>query len=241
MLNIADVTIRKTKIPVFELVQEAVDLKTIIRHDKEILVKRGLDWKLVEDLDDKADKLSRPEARWVCTKADGKSLTINLKALAGECKTVRSQISISLRRLSALYDLGFRVPAYSQKNRYADIVQDLYDMWYVCNNKRELLTNLGFDMSVPDKAFELHLKLSKAIAFTVNERPHLSPDRDERNSLRDELFSIVSTIMDFAKMVFTGDPQKYQKYVFSYYCTANRKRSLRLRITKKILLSKMDS
>lgn len=100
MLTLQNVTLRKSKIPVTDLIQEAIDLKTIIRHDKEILVKRGLDWNLVEDLDDKADKCSRAEAKWVCTKHDCKVVTLNLVALVKECKKVRSQVSISLRRLS---------------------------------------------------------------------------------------------------------------------------------------------
>ena len=69
-------------LPVAIVLQEALNLFDWCSHDREIIIKKGLDWKLAEDIPIRAEALRRLETIWtstlVCSTKPGRCVS-NLK------------------------------------------------------------------------------------------------------------------------------------------------------------------
>lgn len=207
---------KRPKIPVCELVQEAVDLKIICTSDKDALDSQDFDWEKLEGIEQKASKCAAAEAAYIADKADCTIVTQKLNVYKKECIRLRSSIAGKLREITSLKDSPFRIPGYSRKNGYADIVQDLHDLYWVIGKHEDYLLKNKFNISQGEKAKDASGRLAKMVAFAANEKPWLLPNCAKRDKLRDELYELVQSIRKIGRAVFQDDPERRRRYASNY-------------------------
>jgi hypothetical protein len=215
----------RPKIPLHILVQEAYNLKSCCNNDKEYLTSRNFDWSIVTKLEETANNCSKAEAVWIATKTDCKVKTQRLHILASECTLLRTTLSRFLRVVAQLHYENPKLPWYSRRVKYADIVQDLFDLSKSFENKRELVLKAGFDFSIIDQAKEKALQLAKLVAYTINESTALSPERKKRNLLYKELDKLVTTVRQSAVLLLITYPERAARYHSSFYREQNNRRA----------------
>lgn len=217
-------TPKRIRIPVSSLVQEAVDLKIICNNDREFLTGDQFDWSKINGLEKMASQCAAAEAAWQATRTDCTLITGKLKKYKKECLKLRSSLSFKLRSLAADNKFPVRIPGYSHKRAYADIVQDLHDLWWVCKEHKECLLQNGIDPSEGEKAKTASGTLAKMVAVAVNEKPSLSSDLAKRDKIRLELYTLVISIRNSCKLVFCDDPERRSRYTSYYHRAWNSKK-----------------
>ncbi len=213
----------RPKIPLHALVQEAFDLKCICNNDRAYLADSNFDWSMIDSLEKTAKACARAEAVWVATKNDCMIRTERLNQLACECRKVRTFISQQLRSAAQMQKETIKLPWYSLRHSYADIVQDIYDLFASCKSRQEILSKAGFDMSVVERAKEKALELTKLVALTTNESAALSQELKTRDKVFKELDSMVIAVRQMAILALSVYPERAARYRSEY----NRKKNSR--------------
>ncbi len=214
----------RPKIPLHALVQEAFDLKCFCNNDRAYLADSNFDWSMIDSLEKTAKVCARAEAVWVATKADCMVNTPRLNQLACECRKVRTFISQQLRSAVRMQNETIKLPWYSLRHSYADIVQDIYDLFACCKSRQEILSKAGFDISVVEQAKENAFELTKLVALTTNESAALSQELKTRDKVFKELNSMVIAVRQMAILALSVYPERAARYRSEFYRKQNSRR-----------------
>lgn len=215
----------KITIPVYALVQDAIDIKHCCTADKEYLLSKKFDWTMVDQLESTTTACARAEACWNATKADCKDKTQQLRLLAKECYRLRSGIAKSIRDIARIDNNMIKLPWYSRSRSYSDIVQDLFELGRYCTTNRGILESAGFEMQNAENALEKSQRLAKMVACVKNESALLSPDLTKRDETYAKLKSLVLKVRQTAICALQSQPSLIARYRSSYNREHNNKRS----------------
>jgi hypothetical protein len=209
-------------------IQEAEDLYKWCQDDKEELTSKGLDWKVVEDLPVRCDALSVAASNWNVKQSQRRaSAKIWLKE-ASKGYDLRNELVHHFRY--AFRDdssLILRVTEISKRITRKGMIKGLRDLFVLGKANRDLLTKIGFDLTLLDmariKADELDAKYEAG-----------SWDREdyrEVKKIRDQAFThlkeAVDYIREYARYVFWRNAYRLKGYRSNYL------RRIRLRNTRK--------
>lgn len=213
-----------SRIPLAELIQEGCDKHYMCTKDKQELLRWGIDWQLVEKLPELTSACSNEETEWQILSKEKKGVTAELKEMLSQGRKVRTCLAQIIRKIKLFKESGHKLPAYRDRRRQADIIEDLYDLFVLCNKL------LGTDPDcIPDsvlvgQALSLHNSIREQNMIQLSYRADIAECLQRRNTLAKELKKIIDYINDTGQNAFIDNPAKAVRYTFFYYRELNNNR-----------------
>jgi hypothetical protein len=215
-------------IPVGIYIQEAEDLYKWCPDDKDELMAKGLDWTVVEDLPIRCGALREAESNW------GREW--RTREEAEKIWLVESPKGYDLRNVVAHHfyyafqddpSLIGRVNAFLEGSTHADMIQCLNDLSVLGRANQELLTNIGFDLTLLDLAAQKSDELASIYAEASRDRQDFS----EFKKIRDQAFThvkeAVDLIYEYGRYVFWRNAARLKGYRSNHLRNRHRKRERR--------------
>jgi len=214
-------------VPVGIYIQEAMDLYIWCQADKDELTPKGLDWTVVEDLPVRCNALTVAEANWGNewrTQEEAEKLWLVESPKGYE---LRNQIAHHFYyAFSSDPSLIAKVNTFLEGNTHADMIQCLFDLSVMGMANQELLTNVGFDLTLLDLAAQKNTELRELYAVANRDRQDFS----EAKRIRDQAFTHVKEAVDLVRKcgqyIFWRNDARLKGY------RSNFLRKLRLRSTE---------
>jgi hypothetical protein len=204
-------------IPVEIYIQEAEHLLAWCQEDKDELTASGLDWTVVEDLPVRCGALREAESNWIkerYTREEAEQLWL-----------LESPKGYDLRNLIVhnFYYAFQDSPSLIQKvntilegTTHAGMIQALNNFSVLGRDNQELLTSIGFDLTLLDLAAQKSDELAPIYAAAYRDREELS----EFKKIRDQAFTHVKEAVDLirkcGKFVFWRNATRLKGYRSNY-------------------------
>jgi hypothetical protein len=211
-------------IPVGIYIQEAEDLYKWCPDDKDELMAKGLDWTVVEDLPIRCGALREAESNWGRewrTREEAEKLWILESPKGYDLRNV-----VAHHFYYAFQDdpsLIGRVNAFLEGSTHADMIQCLNDLSVLGRANHELLTNIGFDLTLLDLAAQKSDELAPIYAAASRDRQDFS----EFKKIRDQAFTHVKEAVDLIRKcgqyVFWRNASRVKGYRSNYLRRLNRR------------------
>jgi hypothetical protein len=205
------------QIPMKIYIQEAESLFSWCQEDKDELTVGGLDWTLVEDLPIRCGALREAESRWGkerYTREEAEKLWL-LEAPKGyELRNVIAHyFYYAFQHEPSLID---KVNYFLQGSTHAGMIQCLNDFSVLGKDNQELLTNIGFDLTLLDLAAQKSDELATIYGDATRDRE----DYHAFKKIRDQAFTHVKEVVDLirkcGKFVFWRTPERLKGYRSNY-------------------------
>ncbi len=219
--------IKKPKIPVKHVCAEAEALSVTCHHDKEQLVKAGLNWQHAEDLKPLSELLRHYQAQWQSTRSQSSEtkqwLTMKQEALTLKKELLRHYYYAFHHHPAILNQL--KPISYSHKNNQLSI--HLLQLANIADKHSTLLSTINFDTSQSERARALSNSISELLALkTVSS----NPAKDTllwRNCTYTLLYQKMTEIRNCGKYAFYHNNKKCKQYMSSYYANSKKIAALR--------------
>jgi hypothetical protein len=189
--------------PVGVYIQEAGDLFIWCQDDKDALTAKNLDWTVVEDLPVRCCALFAAEAKWGNewrTREEAEKLWM-LESPKGY--DLRNEIAHHF--YYAFNDdptLISKINRFLEGTTHAEMIQSLVSLSEMGQSNQELLTSIGFDLTLLDLAAQKAAELHTLYATATRDRQDFS----EFKKIRDQAYTHVKEAVDLIR--------KCGKYVF---------------------------
>lgn len=215
----------KTTIPVPFLVSESRTLAGWCLPDRGKLTGAGLDWALVEKLPLLAD---RCEELYVMYTVERWDLSECRKRMARRFKAasrVRSLTARKIRHALSVAGSENKLPSYHRREKPPEIIQDLFNLSYMCFRLKEYMENIGFNLRRASAIEKLARMRSDELAFFEGEKlVQFAELKKELQHSYGELHRVVNRIRGCAFEVFgVGHPRR-KGYVSRYRSALNSRR-----------------
>jgi hypothetical protein len=216
------------KMPLGIFIMESEYLHSWCQDDKEELTAKGLDWTIVEDLPIRCGALREAEARWTLEKYNRKKAANIWVRELSKGYALRNELihhfKFAFRKNSVL---KVKIKKFLKGTTHAEMLQCLNDLSVLGRDKHELLTKIGFDLTLLDLAAQKADELStKKAAASWNRKDYLKAKK-----IRDQAFThlkeAVDYIREFGKFVFRRNVDRLKGY------RSNHLRKIRLKSTRK--------
>lgn len=212
-------------VPVRICVTEAHDLYSWCQDDKEELMAKGMDWKVLKDLPVRCGALTVAESNWHIKQSqrrESENIWLNEKSKGYDLKKeLIHHFNYAFRDQSSL--IG-KVKEIANKRSFDAMINGLYKLSVLGLENRELLKKIGFDFTL------LALAEQKSNDFKANKdmASFDSEDYLETKKIRDQAFThlkdAVDYIRDYAKYVFWSNPSRLKGYRSNHMRNSKRKR-----------------
>jgi hypothetical protein len=213
-------------VPVGIYIQESENLYHWCQDDKEELMAKGLDWKVMEDLPVRCGALSVAESNWQSKQSQRRaSEKIWLKETSKGYdlrKVLVHHFHYAFRDNSSL--IG-KVKEIANKSRLDGMINGLYALSVLGLENQELLKKIGFDFTL------LALAAQKSNDLNANKEMASFDSEDylETKKIRDQAFThlkeAVDYIREYAKYVFWRNPIRLKGYRSNHIRNSKRKRA----------------
>lgn len=215
----------KTTIPVPFLVSESRTLARWCRPDREKLTKAGLDWALVEKLPLLADKCEELYVKYTVEKGDISECRRRMARRFKAASRVRSLTARKIRHALSVAGSENKLPSYHRREKPPEIIQDLFDLSYLCVRFKEYMENIGFSLRRASALEKLARIRSDELALFQGERlVQFSRLKSKLQNSYGELYGTMKRIRGCAFEVFgVGHPRR-EGYVSRYRSVLNSRR-----------------
>lgn len=211
-------------VPVGMYIQEAQDLYKWCQADKDELTPKGLDWTVVEDLPVRCNALTVAEANWGNewrTQEEAEKLWLVESPKGYE---LRNQIAHNFYyAFQGDTSLIAKVNTFLEGNTHADMIQCLYDLSVMGMAHQELLTNVGFDLTLLDLAAQKNTELRSLYADANRDRQDFSEAKRIRDQAFTHLKEAVDLIRKCGQFVFWRNAARLKGYRSNYLRRLNRR------------------
>jgi hypothetical protein len=207
-------------------IQESEHLFEWCQQDKDDLTVKGLDWTLVEDLPVRTGALSEAESIWGkerYTREEAERLW-NLESPKGY--DLRNEIAHHF--YYAFQDsptLIGRVNQFFEGSTHSDMIQCLNDFSVLGRDKHELLTSIGFDLTLLDLAAQKSDELRSLYAAATRDRKDFSDVKKIRDQAFTHLKEAVDKIRKCGQYVFWRNAARVKGYRSDYLRMLRRRSS----------------
>jgi hypothetical protein len=214
---IPDKEVKYPDMPVDVALQEAEDLYVWCQADKDLLIKAGLKWPLVEDLPARTGALRFVQSQW---QKDFRSQEEVQKEWAE-----KSPVAYDLRDelvhhcYHAFYnanDLYARTQKIAEGSGHADMIQDLSDLAALGKANPTYLTAVGVDLSLFDLAETQSVQMANLLAKVNGKRMEDNVLRLQRDKAYMHFKEAIDEIRRCGQYVFWRDEQRKKGYVSKY-------------------------
>lgn len=206
-----------SRIPLAELIQEGCDTHYLCEKDKADLVRHGIDWNLVEKLPLLTEQCSKAETAWQVCKGNKRVLVGELQDMARDAKKLRSKLARVLRSTKQYADSGHTLPAYSRRNSYPDIIQDLYELYIIASRFCKSSDTATIDSTIMESALKMHENLNRKYIKRAIYTNTLIDCVQQRNLTAQQLKSVLIDIHNAGKNVYIDNPEKASRYCIRYH------------------------
>lgn len=209
-------SITQRVIPIAIYLVEAEKLYKWSQQDKDKLVARKLDWRLVEDIPKRTNVLQEAESRWLAVRFN-KNETVKLWQKQSQEAFYLRNLLIREFRFAYRKDtmlLG-RVNVLAAEQTQAAMIQNLNDLSVLGNNNRSQLEAINFDFTLLSNAAKLATELKALLASR-----QLESDTNPVKQIRDRAFTYLKNAVDevciFGQHVFAEYQERKYGYVSEY-------------------------
>ena len=209
--------IKYPDVPVDEALQEAEELYVWCLHDKELLVKASLDWKLVKDLPIRTDACRYAESKWLEESNEKKEAQLAWKEKLPEAKDLRDELLHHFKFAYEKYpSLKATVKKISEGDSQADMIQDLSDLAVLGKANPEPLKAISIDLALLDKAEVLSKESASLRAMAHGSKSEKNQSRIIRDKAYLHLQEAVEEIYRVGQYVFWKDDDRLKGYYSKY-------------------------
>ena len=223
-INSLDFTeILRPTIPVGIMSQEAYDLHVWANMDKDALIQAGLDWKIVDDLPQRAGALSVLQSKWNSQYKAYKDSQAEWKTAAPEAYNLRDELIHHFYH--ALYNIPVeyaKVKRIAEGSSNADMLQDLQDLYVLGDLHKAELQAIGMDLNLLDTARNQAFSLATILAEVNGAYKETSPMLKERNKAYTHLKEAVDEIRRVGQYAFWRNETRLKGYVSQYLRSINK-------------------
>jgi hypothetical protein len=206
-----------SSIPVDVYIQEAENLYHWCQEDKDVLVARGLDWALVDDLPMRSGALREAESLWNkerFSQEEAQGKWAEESPLAYDLRNeLLHHFHFAFRHDTAL---SGKVGAIAEGGSHADMLQDLNDLCVLGKDNQELLAKIDFDMTLLDQAAQTADEMASLLGEATRDRA----DYGETKKIRDQAFTLLKEAVDeicsVGQYVFWRNESRFRGYRSHY-------------------------
>jgi hypothetical protein len=206
-----------SRIPLAELIQEGCDTHYLCEKDRADLVRYGIDWSLVEKLPLLTEQCSKAETAWQVCKSNKKVLVGELQDMAKDAKKLRSRLARVVRGNQQLSGSERQIPSMSRNNKYEDIIQDLYELYYIADKVNEKTKKATIDTDLMQQVLTMHENLNSTFTRRACYTSMLIDFAEKRDQTAIELKNTLTEIHCFGKTAFIDDTAKASRYCIRYH------------------------
>jgi hypothetical protein len=223
---IADDQVKSPTMPVDVFLQEVENTYQWVQDDKDKLVAAGLDWTMVDDLPLRAGALREAQSLWYKVRFAREEAQKEWNEKSPDAYDLRDTLLHTFRyAFRNQADLSSRINAIADGSGHADMIQDLNDLSLLGKDHTELLTAVGFDLTLLDTAASLSEELSSLYS-------EVSTGKNEENTervIRDKAYIYVKQALDEVRAcgqyVFWRDDARLKGYASQYFKKRSKKSS----------------
>jgi hypothetical protein len=209
-------------IPIDVFVQEAENLFHWCLDDMQELTRVGLAWDVVTSLPVRAGACREAQSLWIKERNTSQEAESKWKVEAPAAFELRDELLHQFRFAFRKDDgLLARVEEIAQGNTNADMVQDLNDLATLGKAHTDLLTNIGFDLSLLDQAADIADRMGDLLGATNGERKSVSEAMQLRDKAYTYLKKAVDEIRECGKFVFWRNPDRLKGYISDHWRKIN--------------------
>lgn len=204
--------------PVAVAIQEAEDLVHWCETDQEALTKSGLDWQLVTTLAARAGACRYAQSVWAKEFQTRQDAELQWKQRSPEAFDLRDELVHHFyHAFHNRPDLVAKVQAIADGGSADDMLQDLSDLAVLGEANLPLLTAVGVDTTLLERAKTLADELSEILALANGQREN----HNEHKLIRDKAFIYMKQAVDeirrHGQYVFWRDESRKKGYASRYF------------------------
>jgi hypothetical protein len=215
-------------IPLGIYIQEAEHLEKWCQDDKEELTAKGLDWAVVEDLPIRCGALTEAETNWhrvQFLRSEDEKIWMRETPDAYDLRNVLvHHFRYAFRDDPSLME---SVKEIADRITHDGMIQGLRDLSVLGINNRDLLTKIGFDLTLLDLAAKKAEELDAKYAAASWDREYYLEAKKIRNQAFTHLKEAVDFIREYGRYVFWRNAYRLKGYRSNYL------RRIRLRNTRR--------
>jgi hypothetical protein len=186
------------------------------------LTRVGLAWEVVTSLPVRAGACREAQSLWIKERNTSQEAESKWKVEAPAAFELRDELLHQFRFAFRKDDgLLARVEEIAQGNTNADMVQDLNDLATLGKAHTDLLTNIGFDLSLLDQAADIADRMGDLLGATNGERKSVSEAMQLRDKAYTYLKKAVDEIRECGKFVFWRNPDRLKGYISDHWRKIN--------------------
>lgn len=240
--TINDNDVKYPGVPIDIALQEAEDLNVWCRDDKELLIKAGLNWSLVEDLAIRTGACRYAQSLW---RKEYRSLEEAQREWAEkspEAYELRDELLHHfLYAFRNTADLLARVKQISKGGRHADMIQDLSDLSALGKDNIKLLEVINIDLALLDKAQNVAASISALLAKSNNQKLKDNNMRLVRDKAYAHMKESVDEIRRCGTYVFWKNENRKKGYVSKYNKTKIKKSKAEVEVNELVGIKEKES
>jgi hypothetical protein len=211
-------------IPVNICIQEGKNLYYWAREDNEALVAAGLDPGLIDDLPHRCEALSEAEALYFVEKNTRKEAIKKWTGMVPQAYDLKKRLIINFTYAFRNHPkLLMKVQTLKKAKRQVPMIQCLQDLCVLGRGQQELLSAIGFDMSLLERAAQTSLELKEIHAEANTARFECSSAKKNRDRAYTLLKAAVDEIRTCGRFVFRGNKERAKGYSSNYLKMQNAK------------------
>ena len=215
---------KSPNMPVDVFLQEVENTVKWVQDDKDKLIATGLNWTLVDDLPIRAGALREAQSLWLKVRFAREDAQKEWNEKSPDAYDLRNTLLHVFRfAFRNVADLTSRINAIADGAGHADMIQDLNDLALLGKGHTDLLTAVGFDLTLLDTA----AAMSSAMAALLS---HSTSDRKKENVnriIRDKAYTYVKTVLDEVRacgqFVFWRNDARLKGYISQYFKSRRKK------------------
>ena len=221
---IPDDQLKSPNMPVDVFLQEVENTVKWVQDDKDKLVAAGLDWTLVDDMPVRAGALREAQSLWYKESFALEEAQKEWNDKSPDAYDLRDTLLHVFRyafRNEA--DLTSRIAAIADGSGHADMIQDLNDLSLLGKDHTDLLTAVGFDITLLDSAATTSAEMAALLSQATVDRTGEKAERIIQDKAYIYLKQVLDEVRACGQFVFWRDDARLKGYVSQYFKNRRKK------------------
>jgi len=221
---IPDDQLKSPNMPVDVFLQEVENTVKWVQDDKDKLIAAGLDWTLVDDMPARAGALREAQSLWYKERFAREEAQKEWSEKSPDAYDLRDTLLHTFRyafRNEA--DLTSRIAIIAEGSGNADMIQDLNDLSLLGKDHTDLLTAVGFDITLLDTAATTSAEMAALLSQATVDRS----DQNKERIIRDKAYLYLKQALDEVRVcgqfVFWRNDARLKGYVSQYFKNRRKK------------------
>jgi hypothetical protein len=215
--SLTEMEIMKPTIPVQAALQESEELLKWCLPDKEILVRSGLDWKLVDDLPVRTSALRVIQSKWTAAYKNYQDCQEVWRIAAPAASNLRDElVHHFLHAFTNNKSLTEIVRRIADGKSNSEMIQNLLNLYELGTQNPKELEAIGFDFKTLEDAREKSFVLGGILADVKKALHDTNPVLELRNKAYSHLKEAVDEIRRKGQYAFWRDDDKLLGYGSPY-------------------------